>query len=124
MTSHMDATLREMIQTTLDSFFLSLRGNSIELTSFMGAWTNLQGFIQTHQDKLQEETLIMAHNFASVVNTITTSMIELQDQSDRLCRETLADISTILDQEMDKLSISTQPNHSSRALDILPFLFL
>lgn len=110
MTSHIDTTLRDMIQTTLDTFFLSLR-DSTELNSFLEVWTNLHGLIQTNQDKLQEETLIMVHNFSSVVNTVATSMIELQDESDRLCRETLADI----DQEMENLSISTQPKRSSSA---------
>ncbi|KAF8913108.1 C-terminal domain of homeodomain 1-domain-containing protein [Gymnopilus junonius] len=113
MDFHLDKKIREKMQRYMDTFIHSLQGDNNARRSFASTLSAFQGTVRTHRDKLQTETLIAVQGFATIIDTVASGVLELEMESEKLRRDTMADISRILNEKMGKLTIGDEPYHVS-----------
>jgi Mating-type protein beta 1 len=97
MSSGLDQELNDSMQSSLESFFVSLREGPNMLNGFLRTWTAFNHTVQTHRDKLKEETLESIHHFAATIGTVAAAMLELEVEKEK--------VSDILNDQMDNLFI-------------------
>jgi len=114
--SSLDETLKETIKNTLQNFFTSLQGDTSTLNSFLAKLSTLDDIVRKQHGMLQEETLAALHNLASIVNVVSTDLLDLHHTTENLKTTFEADIASILRDKMDKLVL----NDNSKGLCIFP----
>ncbi|KDR85450.1 hypothetical protein GALMADRAFT_234328 [Galerina marginata CBS 339.88] len=110
MGSSLDVVINETMQKSLDTFFSSVQNGGESLAAFLQNWSAFNNTIRTHRDTLQQETLFAVHNLASLVNAVTSNVLELEISSHKISNEIVTDVSRILEK---KLAISDIPNRET-----------
>jgi hypothetical protein len=105
MGSIADLDITETINSSLEFFLTSLQGGNDSLTSFLWHWSSLNDTVQSRRDHLSAETLATAHNVASIISTIASRMLNLETQGTAMEKQLAEDISHILNDDMENLTI-------------------
>ena len=111
----LDLNIQRKLRVLSEDLFKSLDGNITSLISFSQSWSNFNNTVNSYHDKLQNDTLHMVSAFAATVGVITSSLLEVQTESDAVLQELTADIDQILDEGMGHLTLKDNKNNQSMA---------
>jgi hypothetical protein len=120
--SVVESELSKAVNGSLDYFITSLQGGNDTLSSFLGHWMSLNDTLQLHQASLKEETLTDAHNLASTISIIASVLLELDTHRDLMEQQLVADISRILNDDMENLVIRDESPISTGTILLYPAL--
>ena len=112
MSTDLDQELDDSMKSSLESLFVSLREGPNMLNGFLRTWTAFSHTVQTHRDRLKEETLESIHNFAATIGTVAAAMLELEVEKEKMRDQLAADVSNILNDQMDNLFIEEERRDS------------
>jgi len=105
MSSYLDDMVNETMKKQVDAFFASIREGGAALGTFLNSLTTFSDTVRLHHDKLQPETLLAVHGFSTLIDSVSSNLLELEIATQKVQEEITEEVSTILNGRLDNLTI-------------------
>nr|AAD33326.1 mating-type protein beta 1 [Coprinopsis cinerea]AAD33327.1 mating-type protein beta 1 [Coprinopsis cinerea]AAD33328.1 mating-type protein beta 1 [Coprinopsis cinerea]AAD33329.1 mating-type protein beta 1 [Coprinopsis cinerea] len=101
-----DHTVRDMIQYLRKDLASLLRGESTAYATFIDACDKFDAFAHSHFDVLSDDALDLILDFSAPLSTISSSMIQLENQKAALFEQFPEDIMNVLSEKTSQLQVA------------------
>ncbi|KAH9486514.1 Mating-type protein beta1-1 [Psilocybe cubensis] len=107
MDPHLDSMLNGTVQEYSATFLSALQGDrdNSRITSFLASLTSFTSIIRSHHKTLHEDTLNAVYTFFSFINSMTSSIIDLEKEIRVIGGATITDLSKIIEVKMSNLTL-------------------
>lgn len=100
-----DVVLLEKAQSFLDALLSSFQEGKEPSNSLLPKWAALEETIQIHHSGLQEGTIEELNGYLSIIDTIASGFILVEDHSQVFFDELASDLTKIINENMRDLAI-------------------